>query len=160
MWSWLRKRFGITPELIEYAKRLERSATLRAEQKPYAVHRLVLVLLAREKCIAWHNQWIAHTKQPAVDPVRDRWLFARAYLVNPSAVDDKASLDNLIKKNRQFFLEAFVNSYQPRRQWPWVPKETEFDEWFEAHQVSYLWDMEREAIEKEPDIISEINHDL
>jgi len=161
MKQWLERRMGITPELVERAKKIEIMARSRAEDLPAVVNRRVLVLLPKEKYFAWKAQCESHRKdQPtADDPVLDRWANARAYLVD---IDDpERELAPLIARYRKYFLDSYVNGHAPKSHWPWSPSEDEFPEWFDVHLVGCATrDLGKQALSSQADLLTALGADL
>lgn len=71
MWSWVTKRFGITPELIQQAQESEKALKEQARNLPYEVNRQVMVLLPLAKYFHWQSQWQAK-KTPIATSARKR----------------------------------------------------------------------------------------
>jgi hypothetical protein len=154
--SWLRKKLGITPEILARARQDERTAGACARALPFAVNRQVLILLPRDRFFAWKTQWDsmrAKGSPERADLPPDRWLYARAYLV--SGIHGQKKLAAFVHEHRKYFLDSFVEGHSPKQLWPWVPSEDEFPEWFETRLVGWgPWDLVDGPLSKEPDLLA------
>jgi hypothetical protein len=72
--SWLRKKLGVTPEVLARARQDERTARTRARALPFAVNRQVLVLLPRDRFFVWKSQWDALHTKGSPEPACGSWI--------------------------------------------------------------------------------------
>ena len=156
MWERIgRHLFGITPERIREAEEQAARLAEHAAREPYLVQRQVLMLLPKARLFEWHNEWCRDGKGPEpADPIKDGARFTLAFLI-PVNLED-ADLKCFIEARHQFFLDRFANRYAPKERWSWIPSAVEFSEWFQPRIGTQVWDLEAGALEKEPDVVSEL----
>jgi hypothetical protein len=152
MGSWLKRLFGITPELAERCRAVEERASANAGLLPYMVNRNVLILVPGERFFRWKAAWDAHQKTAPAETAPDRWRHSRAYLVD--CVDDAEQLASLVEVHRRYFINSYVEAHAPKSLWPWVPADDEFPEWFDAHLVSGTWDLSNGPLLRERDLLT------